>query len=155
MCLTIDKEKTKKMSKKTGEVTIWKVYLVIGKNVFPPVQSYAKNIHQGMIISDRVNKGIKKDYHDYLFGSIGIVEIARGIHVMLTREKARQYKKELGEINSGEKYVIMRCRAKMSDFVATGTTCYSANNWIHKSAVFMKIHVSKTDWKKSLNGDFR
>jgi len=175
MCLTVDEEKTKKMKKeKSGKITVWKVYQINGwwnedgepPYVYSPVY-YGLPLNSGDIVSDRPTteypiKDLKKkpwvnDCKTLRRGKKIDIKINLGIHVFLTREGARKYKKDLKSSNLvyiGEREVgIFRCTADIIDLVAVGTTEYHA---VHSgTAVFTKIHISPEDWSKALKGDFR
>jgi len=156
MCLIVDEEKTQKMKKEKGGRTVWKVYRVEDganglKFVYSPIRTGNPPIESGHIISDRPSISCSIFSADFV--GWGETKIYSGIHVTLTREAARKYKKELEKDFPYKKFVIFRCEGDMSKFVAAGSATYIRCH--NNQAVFKQIFVSPEDWSKALNGDFR
>lgn len=165
MCLTVDDEKTGKMKKRlSGRQTVWKVYWVhtnfITRKecVMSPIRG--GEVKHGNIVSDRASTEYpytrwshgRPDY-TYLESYRKKTRIYAGIHVCLTRKEARRYKKDLQKDHPEKKFVIFKCEGNMSDFVAAGGS--QVFSWFYNVAVFTKVSISKRNWNKALDGDFR
>ena len=132
MCLIINRHETAEFFRKHDpdeEITVWKVYKVSGnkgENICPPF--YRGRISPGWIISNRRTTSIR-----------GQTIVARGIHVFLTRESARDYR---GCFSSRVTDRVFKCKAKVSDLVALNLI----------QAVFMKIHITKEEFERGKKG---
>lgn len=168
MCLIVDRKKTDNfMRYHKSRITVWKVYQLqkINKTVCVRSPVYRGQIYyklNGSIISDRDKQKYGKDVYDHVackdvYDYVnGTQMVFRGIHVLLTREAARKYKKDLKAANPLCQYVIVRAEANMVDFVAAGSSTYNLISGYHYNcAVFMAIYVSPKNWKKAKKGDFR
>jgi len=157
MCLCVDEQKTKKMSgyKQQGPITVWKVYEFLNGRLYSPLYGGSDHV-ANLVVSDRDVQEFSHDDLDIRYPDCSHYYIYRGIHVCLTREAAREYKRLLkrNQRNSAKKFVIVRCTTDLKHFVAAGHSYYTLNK-CDNGAVFMKIHVSPEDHDKALNGDFR
>lgn len=140
MCMRKDDEKTEAFRKKKAgkTITVWKVYLVRENMLYSPV--YGNNAFSwGDIVSDR--EKINRDSWDNRYtdpDNEKYTIVNRGIHVFLSRKSARGYREK------GYDDFIFKCTAKIDDFVAVDEHL--------ERAVFMKIHLSKKEFKRGIKG---
>lgn len=142
MCLYSNTKETEKFREKNAgkTITVWKVYNVrkwwsgVVRNVIAPCRRvYVK---PGTIKSNRNRRDY--DSSDHMEYDTNFRRINRGIHVFLTRKKARKYRVK----SNGEQ--VFKATAKADDLVGI--------NPIKQEAVFMKIHITKAEFEKGKNG---
>jgi len=137
MCLQSDPKYTEDFKdKKRGEtITVWKVYEIINKKVFSPFRREEVDL-PGIVSSNRTSVAWDEYDASCLVLYRRRINVYRGIHVLLTRQAAREFK------NSEER--VFKCTAKVNDLVGI-----EPNN---QSAVFMKIHISKEEFNRGIKG---
>lgn len=141
MCMEVGEYETAEFLRKHNvdeEITVWKLYRVVGKDVIPPFFHRNGCICPGKIVSNRKTRNCaKKPRYD----GTSYPTVARGIHVYLTRKAARR------ALNiwflPGR---IFKCTAEVADLIAVGNYCN------REEAVFMKIYISKEEFEKGKKG---
>jgi len=139
MCLHADKRSTDELKKKTGKITVWKVYRKIGKKLYSPTYP-TKPIKPGNIVSNR--NTTRFPLNDEFYGAF-YFSLGKGIHVFFTRDIARNYKNRNVLTRSffcSRDYVVVKCLADMKDFVACNTK--------KSEAVFTKINISPDEMER-------
>lgn len=142
MCLHANKRSTDEFKqKKTGKITVWKVYRKIGKKLYSTIYP-TRSIKSGNIVSNinTTRFPLNNEFNSSFYFCIG-----KGIHVFLTREIARNYKNRNVLTRSffrSKDYVVVKCLADMKDFVACNTN--------KSEAVFTKIHISPDEFERGL-----
>ena len=136
MCMTKDNFATQQfLNKHRGKkyVVVWKIYELRSGKLHPPYMITALPIRPGSIKSNRVTKVF--DPYDRC-ETFGRVDIRRGIHVYLTRRRARKMRTSY----DGK---VFKCTARLDDLV--GVSSYG-------HAVFMKIYISRKEFKRGKKG---
>jgi len=128
-------------------VIVWKVYTKCQGSFFSPMY-YAKPIKAGSIVSNRQTTRWPLKSEPYCSRQTNhnhtsplrcgcCFHLYKGIHVCLTRKAARKLKAHYG---SYSRHAVVKCTAKMKDFVACDQDGHQA--------VFTEIHISPEELER-------
>jgi len=115
-------------------ITVWKVYRVRTGMVASPIRG--GTVDYGLIKSNR--RSVHSDHLDVY--QEHHTTFYRGIHVCLTRERAREY------MCRSQHERVFKCTAEVNKMVGLGVS--SDKN----QAVFMEIFISKKEFEKGIKG---
>jgi len=142
------------------EIVVWKIYEVVNGKLRSPMSPSPEilDIRPGDIVSNREDKQLGNEHHDDWYSEVKQVWLSeRGIHVFTTKENAEHRKSVWEKYNFclGDTYILVRCTAKMDDFVAFELPGFHTvvKNDINtdNAAVFMKINMSQADYDEAMS----
>lgn len=141
MCLKIDGTLTDEIGSFLGKkkkIRCWKIFQITSS------RTYAKPYSKKVLSSPIYFHCWRAGWNKALGKHNGSTEVDGGaIHVFLTREGARNYKKLL--MGTNFKIVPVTCYA--GDFVAAGYV--RANFAVNRQAAFTKVWMDETDYDKA------
>ena len=151
MCLTASKTQTKKLQKKKGKLTVYKVYVrspVDGKDSLNSPH-YCKGVGSvvsgpGEIVSSRLPKqriNWKSGFTSEKGGSYVGANISEGIHAYLDRKEAEAH--AIQSSWPGRKCVVLEMDADYSELLGVAPTGDESSH-----AVFRKVNLPEDSWFK-------
>lgn len=142
MCMVFDNLST--LWPKRHPRFFYKVYAKVNGRLVSPVRRFTGSVIEepGEVVSNR--KDLELDHEERMF-----YEVHKGIHVFLEKKDAETYKRTSQAIDfQSRQLVVVKVSALKRDLVKYGGTQAVIDGRYFKSAVFLKVKISKKEWKR-------